>query len=51
MSSDDLTKEKAKALSNSLYPGFNYLFRLRQRMEKAGFPAGDKVVLARLRGV
>src|SRR5262245_30713366 len=32
------------AASDALFPGFNYVARLRERMEKAGFPpAGDRL--------
>ena len=41
MSSDDLTKSQAKQLSESLFPGVNFLLRLKTRMEKAGFPQDD----------
>jgi len=43
MTSDQLTKAQAKTIRDALFPGFNYLFRLRQRMEKAGFPPDDKL--------
>jgi hypothetical protein len=43
MNSDDLTKEQAKALSTALYPGVNFLVRLKGRMQKAGFPQSDKL--------
>ena len=41
MSSDDLTKSQAKQLSESLFPGVNFLLRLKTRMEKSGFPQDD----------
>jgi hypothetical protein len=43
MSSDDLTKAQAKAISEALFPGLNYLFRLERRMEKTGFTPEDKL--------
>jgi len=43
MTSYQLTKSQAKTIRDSLFPGFNYPFRLRQRMEKAEFPPGDKL--------
>jgi len=43
MSSDDLTKAQAKSIRDAFFPGFDYLFRLRQRMEKAEFPPSDKL--------
>jgi hypothetical protein len=33
----------AKIISDALYPGFNYVARLRERMERAGFPPGDRL--------
>jgi hypothetical protein len=41
MSSDELKKWQAKKITEGLFPGANYLFRLRERMEKAGFPSTD----------
>jgi hypothetical protein len=43
MNSNDITKGQASINSDALYPGFNYVARLRERMEKAGFPRGDKL--------
>ena len=43
LTNDPLTKSQAKTIRDGLFPGFNYLYRLRQRMEKAGFPSGDKL--------
>ena len=43
MTSDDLTKSQAKAIREALFPGMNYLVRLKKRMEKAGFPGDDKL--------
>ena len=33
MTSDQLTKSQAKTIRDALFPGFNYLFRLRHLME------------------
>ncbi len=41
MDSTTITKSQAKKVSDGLYPGFNYLFRLRERMQAAGFPQND----------
>ncbi len=41
MTIDDVSKEQAKLLMAGLYPGTNYLARLRERMEKAGFRPSD----------
>jgi hypothetical protein len=43
MNSDDLTKEQAAALKTALFPGINFLVRLKSRMQKAGFPQTDKL--------
>ena len=43
MNSDDLTKEQAKAVSTALFPGINFLVRLKTRMQKAGFRDTDKL--------
>jgi hypothetical protein len=43
MTSDDLTKSQAKAIREALFPGVNYLVRLKTRMEKSGFPGDDKL--------
>jgi hypothetical protein len=43
MTSDDLTKSQANAIREALFPGMNYLYRLKTRMEKAGFPTHDKL--------
>ena len=45
MSSDDLTKTQARKLSQSLFPGINFLRRLQVRMEKSGFPGDDELYL------
>ena len=41
MNSDELTRTQVRAVSEALFPGLNYLFRLRKRMIKAGFPDDD----------
>lgn len=43
MSSDELTRTQVKAIRDALFPGLNYLYRLKQRMVKAGFPEDDKL--------
>lgn len=45
MSSDDITKSQAKVISEALFPGTNYLVRLKKKMEKVGFPHDDKLYL------
>jgi hypothetical protein len=41
MSRGDIQKWQAKRISEALFPATNYLIRLRQRMEKRGFPHDD----------
>ena len=43
MTSDDISKSQAAVIQKALFPGVNYLVRLRTRMEKAGFPQNDKL--------
>ena len=43
MSSDDITKSQAKTISQALFPGANYLVRLKKKMEKVGLPHDDKL--------
>jgi hypothetical protein len=43
MSSDELTRTQVKVIAEALFPGVNYLVRLRNRMVKAGFPDDDKL--------
>ena len=43
MNSNNLTKSQAKVIFEALFPGANYLVRLRDRMQKSGFPPGDKL--------
>ena len=42
MSSDELTRTQVKVIAEALFPGVNYLVRLKQRMVKAGFPEDDE---------
>jgi hypothetical protein len=41
MDRDSVTKDQAKKINASVQPSLNYLFRLRERMTKAGFLPGD----------
>lgn len=43
MDRSTLTRSQAKTVSEGLFPGMNYLFRLRERMQKVGFPPEDKL--------
>lgn len=43
MDSRKLTIEEARKLSDGLFPGANYLIRLRQRMTIAGFLPSDEI--------
>jgi hypothetical protein len=43
MDRDSVTKDQAKALNTAIQPKLAYLFRLRERMTKAGFPPNDKL--------
>ena len=45
MDSTTITKTQASKVSDGLYPGFNYLFRLRERMQSAGFRHDDPLLL------
>jgi len=38
-----LTKDEAEKLYKGLFPGANYLIRLRERMAKAGFAQEDEL--------
>jgi len=42
MTKDDLTAEALSKIFEGLYPGLNYLVRLKERMEAQGFPRDDK---------
>jgi hypothetical protein len=49
MNRDDIKRWQAAKIAKSLSPSLSYLFRLRERMEKAGFVPGDpyfKLVVA-----
>jgi hypothetical protein len=43
MNSSNIAKAQATVIFEALYPGANYLVRLRDRMQKSGFPPGDKL--------
>jgi hypothetical protein len=43
MDSDTLTIEQAQKLSKLLYHAANLLIRLRERMERRGFPPNDRL--------
>ena len=45
MDRDFVTKAQAKTINKSLFPSLNYLYRLRERMEKVGFPHDDKLYI------
>jgi hypothetical protein len=44
MNRESLTKDQAKKLNASIQPSLAYLFRLRERMIKRGFPPGDPLL-------
>ena len=41
MDRDSRTKDQAKTINASIQPSLGYLFRLRERMVKKGFPPND----------
>jgi hypothetical protein len=43
MDSNDLTKQQAEQLLAKVRPMLNYLKRLKDRMERRGFPKEDKL--------
>ena len=43
MDSKTIKPWQAKAIYEALFPGVNYLIRLRQRMEATGFPPDDQL--------
>ena len=45
MDRETIKKSQAKIISSALFPGMNYLYRLRERMQKVGFPHDDKLYL------
>ena len=46
MTSDDLTKEQARCMGAVVGRHLNYLGRLRDRMQRVGFPHDDELVVA-----
>ena len=44
MDRESLTKEQAKKINASVQPSLAYLFRLRERMVKTGFPPADPLL-------
>ena len=44
MDRDSLTKEQAKTINAKVQPSLGYLFRLRERMVKKGFPPSDPLL-------
>ena len=45
MDRETIKKSQAKVISSALFPGMNYLYRLKERMQKVGFPHNDKLYL------
>ena len=45
MDRTDVKKDQAKTINKALFPSLNYLFRLKERMQKVGFPPSDKLFL------
>lgn len=45
MDRETIKKSQAAVISKALFPGMNYLYRLRERMQKVGFPHEDKLYL------
>jgi hypothetical protein len=43
MDSETITIEQAQKLTKILYPAANLLIRLRERMERRGFPPNDRL--------
>jgi len=43
MDSSDLTTTQAEQIRDALIPHVRYLFRLKTRMERTGFPSGDEL--------
>jgi hypothetical protein len=46
MTKDNITPAQAQRIRDALFPGLNYLARLRRRMERLGFPPGDAMFRA-----
>jgi hypothetical protein len=44
MDRDSITKDRAKAINASVQPSLGYLYQLRERMVKTGFPPGDPLI-------
>jgi hypothetical protein len=44
MDRDSITKDHAKTINASVQPSLGYLYRLRERMVKTGFPPGDPLL-------
>ena len=44
MDRDSVTKDQAKTINASVQPTLGYLYRLRERMTKTGFPQGDPLL-------
>ena len=44
MDRDSLTKDQAKTINAKVQPSIGYLFRLRERMVKTGFPPDDPLL-------
>jgi hypothetical protein len=44
MDRDSVTKDQTKKINASVQPSLNYLFRLRERMVKKGFPPNDPLM-------
>ena len=45
MNSTTIEKWQAAKIHEALFPGLNYLLRLRRRLEKVGFPPDDNLYL------
>ena len=43
MRSEEITKSQASVIYQALFPGTNYLVRLKKRMGKCGFPHDDEL--------
>jgi hypothetical protein len=44
MDRDSVTKDQAKTINASVQPSLGYLYRLRERMVKTGFPPNDPLL-------
>ena len=45
MDRDSIERWQAAKINKALHPKLNYLFRLKERMGKAGFPPGDPLLV------